>query len=68
MPASLLYTPKVRTARITDEDLKDPDKDRDFDDLLRRAADFLKRRPSATHQEGTETRESPHMEGPDSDA
>jgi hypothetical protein len=64
MPASLLCTPKVRTAGINDEDLKD----RDFDDLLRRAADFLKRRPSATHQEGTETRESPHMEGPDSDA
>jgi hypothetical protein len=64
MPAPSLHTPKVRTAGINDEDLKD----RDFDDLLRRAADFLKSRPSPTYQEGTEPHESPQMEERDSDA
>jgi hypothetical protein len=67
MPASPLQAPKVRTVGINDADLKD----RDFDDLLRRAADFLKRRPSpisTTHQEGTQTPESSDIEERDSDA
>jgi hypothetical protein len=67
MPASPLQAPRVRAAGINDADLKD----RDFDDLLRRATDFLKRRPSPispTHQEGTQTPESPDIEERDSDA
>jgi hypothetical protein len=64
MSASFLHIPKVRTAGTKDQDLKD----RDFDDLLRRAADFLKGRLSPTYQEGTQTHESPRIKERDTDA
>ncbi len=41
--------------------------DREFEDLLRRAADILKSRRSPVDREGTEIRESIRMPEPDSD-
>ena len=64
MPMLSQHTYKVRGAGIDDEDLRD----RDFDDLLRRAADFLKNRPSPAPQDRTQKRESPQIEERDSDA
>ena len=64
MSAWSLHTPKVRTAGTNEPDLKD----RDFDDLLRRTAEFLKSRPSSIYREGTQKHESPRTERCDTDA